>query len=62
MKNIRKMNKIQKVKSIYTRQVHVYMLHRLNPLLGKKLGLFSARSTFLLAHASLWPERSGATT
>ena len=29
---------------------------------GNKLGLFLARSTFLLAHASIWPERSGATT
>ena len=35
-----------------------YILHRLNPLWGTKL----ARSTFLLAHASLWLERSGATT
>ena len=29
---------------------------------GTKLGFFLARSTFLLAHASLWPERSVATT
>ena len=29
---------------------------------GNKLGFFLARSTFLPAHASLWPERSGATT
>ena len=39
-----------------------YILHRLNPLLGTKLGFFLARSTFLPAHASFWPERSGATT
>ena len=29
---------------------------------GNKLGFFLARSTFLPAHASFWPERSGATT
>ena len=29
---------------------------------GTKLGFFLARSTFLLAHASIWPERSVATT
>ena len=39
-----------------------YTLHRLNPLLGTKLWFFLARSMFLPAHASLWPERSGATT
>ena len=39
-----------------------YILHQLKPLLGTKLGFFLARSPFLLAHASLWPERSGATT
>ena len=50
------------MKVINTKKVHVYMLHRLNPLLGTKLGFFPARSTFLLAHASLWPERSGPTT
>ena len=37
-----------------------YILHRLNPLLGTKLGLFLVRSTFVPADASLWLERSGA--
>ena len=31
-------------------------------LVGNKLGFFLARSTFLLANASIWPECSGATT
>ena len=38
-------------------KVHVYMwllLHRLNPLLGTKLGFLLVRSKFLPAHASLW--------
>ena len=39
-----------------------YILHRINPLLGTKLGFFLVRSTFVPAHASLWPERSGAST
>ena len=39
-----------------------YILHRLNPLLETKLSFFLVRSTFLAAHASLWPERSGTTT
>ena len=39
-----------------------YKLHRLNPLLGTKLGLFLVRSTFLPAPISLCPGRSGATT
>ena len=47
-------------------EVHVYVwLHIesiINPLLGTKLGFFLVRSTFPPAHASLWPERSGATT
>ena len=43
-------------------KIHVYMLHQLKPLLGTKLGFSLARSTCLLAHASLWPERSVATT
>ena len=30
-----------------------YILHRLNPLLGTKLGFFPARSSFLPTHASL---------
>ena len=38
-----------------------YILHRLKPLLGTQLGFFLALSTFLLAHALLWPERSGTT-
>ena len=38
------------------------LLHRLSTLLGTKLGLLRVRSTFLPVHASLWPERSGATT
>ena len=40
----------------------VYILHRLNPMLGTKLGFVVVRSTYLPAHALLWPERSGATT
>ena len=40
----------------------VYILHRLDPLLGTKLGFFPVRSLFLLARASLWPEHSGTTT
>ena len=39
-----------------------YILRRLNPLMGTKLGLFLVRFTFLAAHASLSPERSGETT
>ena len=39
-----------------------YILHLLNPLLGLKLGFFLVRSAFPPAHASHWPERSGATT
>ena len=35
-----------------------YTLHRL----GTKPGFFLIRSMFLPAHATLWPERSGATT
>ena len=36
-----------------------YILHRLNQPLGTKLGLFLVRSTFLLAHGSLWPFSRG---
>ena len=44
-------------KKVYiAKKVHVYMLHQLNPLL--ETNLFLARSTFLPAQASLWPERS----
>ena len=39
-----------------------YILHRLNPLLGTKLGFFLVRSSFLLAGSSFWPKRSGTTT
>ena len=45
-------------------KIHVYMwLHTasIKPTVGNKLGFFLARSTFLPAHAPLWPERSGAT-
>ena len=54
--------RVQKRKFTNAKRFNVYMLHRLNPLLGTKLGFFLAPSTFLLAHASLWPERSGRTT
>ena len=40
----------------------VYIFHRLNPLLGTKLGFFVARSLFLLAGSSSWPKLSGTTT
>ena len=59
--NWKKKFKVPKIKFINAIQVHVYMLHRINLLLGTKLGFFRSRSKFLLAHASLWPERSGAT-
>ena len=40
----------------------VYMLHRLNLLLGTKLGFFIVRSSFLLAASSFWMKRSGTST
>ena len=46
-------------------EVHVYIwLHTasIKSTAGKKLGFFLVRSTFLLARASLWPMRYGATT
>ena len=39
-----------------------YLLHRLNQLLGTKIGFFLVRSTFLPAYTSLWPERCGGAT
>ena len=36
----------------------VYILHRLNPLLGTKLGYFLARSSFLLAGFSFWTKQA----
>ena len=38
------------------------MLHQLKPLFGTNYAYILARSTFLAAHASLWPERSVAAT
>ena len=46
-------------------KIHVYMwLHTelIKSTVGNKLSFFLARSTSLLAHASLWPEPSGTTT
>ena len=36
------------------------ILHRINPLLGTKVSFFLVRFSFVPAHASRWPERSGA--
>ena len=46
-------------------EVHVYMwLHTasIKTTAGNKTRLFLVSSMFLLARASLWPERSGTTT
>ena len=40
----------------------VFILHRLNTLLGAKLAFCLARCSFLLAGSSFWQKRSGKTT
>ena len=62
LKNAPKLNKIHQI----IIENHNYMLGSTIASIiftfGTKLGFFLARSTFLLAHTSLWPERSVATT
>ena len=48
----------RKINLLHTKKVHIkarkvrgYIVHRLNLLLGTKLGFFLVRSTFSLAHA-----------
>ena len=36
----------------------VFELHRLDPMVGSKLGFFLERSSFLLAGSSFWSKRS----
>ena len=59
-----KWNYILKYDKIEFIKLKRFILHAasIKPLLGTKLVFFLALSTFLLFHASLWPERSAATT